>query len=503
MNMNATSSTNMNQSTDFETTERPRELAEYAEIPLRYPAYALLPFFGVVFMTLLVLAVLPRKYQSSTLIMVESDRASAAMDTDRLSERLATMKQEIESRTRLEQIIDELQPYGSFDDFPLYWQIAEMRRATHIRVQGNDAFSIEFVHRDPEMAMKVTNRLASLFIENTGKLRESLVQEARGFTESSLAESKKMLDEAGLAVQRFKDRYMGALPEQLETNLATLSRLQLEKQTVAASRTAAENRREFLLNSINQKLPSERVSESTKELAELKRQLDGLRLRYTEQHPDIQAVMARIRTLEAANKDEAERLRAEAASPDPLPGSAEAEGLDSVLATLDLNDPAAYALYTNLEKVNQEIQALARSAAQVDQQIETLQQRVELTPRIESELYALEKDYDLSRENYDTMLKKNLDAELAQRLEEHWQADLFRVLDPAHLPERPVSPNGLLFVVAGLFLGTLAGIVAAAAADYLDQSVKTVRQLESVVPVPVLATVPYAPRMSRSARLYS
>ncbi|MGH9336096.1 MAG: hypothetical protein ACRD21_20350, partial [Vicinamibacteria bacterium] len=193
--------------TDFENSGPSRELAEYLEIPLRYPYHVILPFIGVVWIALIALVVLPKKYQSSTLIMLESDRASAAMDTDRLGERLGTIKQEIESRTRLEQVLEELKPFAAYGESPLYWQVAEMRRATHIRVQGNDAFSIEFVHRDPEMAMKVTNRLASLFIENTGKLREAAVQEARGFTQSSLSESKKILDQAGVAVRQFKEKY--------------------------------------------------------------------------------------------------------------------------------------------------------------------------------------------------------------------------------------------------------------------------------------------------------
>ncbi|MGH9322532.1 MAG: GumC family protein [Vicinamibacteria bacterium] len=496
----------MNMTTDFENSGPSRELAEYLEIPLRYPYHVILPFIGVVWIALIALVVLPKKYQSSTLIMLESDRASAAMDTDRLGERLGTIKQEIESRTRLEQVLEELKPFAAYGESPLYWQVAEMRRATHIRVQGNDAFSIEFVHRDPEMAMKVTNRLASLFIENTGKLREAAVQEARGFTQSSLSESKKILDQAGVAVRQFKEKYMGALPEQLETNLATLTRHQLEKQTMEASIQAAENRREFLLNAmVNHKLPSSLSTENTKTLLELKQALAALRQRYTEQHPDIQALVARIDAIESSAGDDGKERR-EAAANASAPGSA-TDGASSaaatMLETMDLSDPASYALYTNLEKVNHEIHTLSGAKSQLDARIALLQSRVEITPRIEAELFALEKDYALSRENYELMRRKNLEAEMAQRLEEHWKADLFRILDPAHVPERAISPNGLLFLAAGLFFGALAGIITAAVADYLDQSVKNVRQLESLVPLPVLATIPHVKRMRKRAKIYA
>lgn len=498
----------MNTNTDFEASGPSRELAEYLEIPLRYPYHVILPFLGIFIFALLALAVMPKKYQSSTLIMVESDRASAAMNNDQLGERLGTIKQEIESRTRLEQIIDELKPYAAYGETPLYWQVAEMRRATHIRVQGNDAFSIEFVHRNPEMAMKVTNRLASLFIENTGKLREAAVAEARGFTESSLAESKKMLDQAAAAVRQFKDKYMGALPEQLATNLATLARLQMEKQTLEGSLQAAESRREFLLNAmVNQGLPSSsRTGETAKQLLELKQNLAALRQRYTEQHPDIRALLARIEALESSATDDGKERRAAAANastPGAASGGASSERQERLVQNLDLSDPAAYALYVNLEKVNQEIQSLSLAKLQLDSRIAQLQSRVEMTPRIEAELYALEKDYSLSRENYDLMLRKDLQAEMAERLEAHWQADLFRVLDPAHRPERAVSPNGLLFLMAGMFFGAIAGLITAAIADYLDQSVKNVRQLESLVPIPVLATIPQVKRMRKRAKIYA
>ncbi len=497
----------MNMNTDFETSGSSRELAEYLEIPLRYPYHVILPFVAILSFALLALKVMPTKYQSSTLIMVESDRASAAMDNEQLGERLGTIKQEIESRTRLEQIVSELEPYAAYGDVPLYWQVAEMRRATHIRVQGNDAFAIEFVHREPEMAMKVTNRLASLFIENTGKLREAAVAEARGFTESSLAESKKMLDQAAAAVRQFKERYMGALPEQLVTNLATLSRLQMENQTLEGSLQAAENRRELMLNAVvNLGLPSPGPDEAAKELLELKRNLAELRQRYTEHHPDIQALVARIEALQSSATDDGKERReaaANASAPGSASGGATPAGQERIVQNLDLSDPAAYALYANLEKVNQEIQTLSIARQELDARIAQLQSRVEMTPRIEAELYALEKDYSLSRENYDLMLRKDLQAEMAERLEAHWQADLFRVLDPAHRPERPVSPSSFLFVMAGLLLGAIAGLLTAAIADYLDQSVKNVRQLESLVPIPVLATIPRVKRMRKRAKIYA
>lgn len=495
----------MDMATDFESPRSGRELAEYAEIPLRYPFHALLPFVIVVTIAVLLLIALPKKYASSTLIMVESERVSTAMDTNRLYERLGTIQQEIQSRTRLERVIEELQPYTRYGDRPLYWQVEEMRRATHIRVQGNDAFTISFVHREPEMAMKVTNRLAGMFIENTGRLREQAFQDAKGFTQSSLDESKKMLDQAELAVRQFKEKYLGALPEQLDANLATLARLQLERQTVEASIQASENRREFTLNAIANRGAPTRVSDQAKELQELKLALLRLRQRYTEQHPDVRQVMARIAALEAEIVDAAAAAKktadANMAEAEESENAADPGGPIGPLKNADFTDPTTIALYATIEETSRELGRLQLSRKELADRIAMFQSRVELTPKIEAQLYTLERDYQLRRQNYDLMLQRNLDAELAQRLERHFQGELFRVLDPAHVPVKPVSPNPPLFILAGLFFGAVAGIGLAGLADFFDNTVKSVKQLESIVPAPVLATTPWVGRLPGASRV--
>jgi polysaccharide chain length determinant protein (PEP-CTERM system associated) len=491
--------------TDFDSPRSARELVEYAEVPLRYPFHAFVPFALVLTVAVVLLLVLPKKFQSSTLIMVEARRVSNAADTDRLVERLDTIRQEIQSRTRLERIIVELDPYARYRR-PLHWQVTEMRRATHIRVQGNDSFTISFVHRNPEIAMKVTNRLASLFIENTGRIREQAIRDAKGFTQSSLDEARQMLDQADVQVRLFKEKHLGALPEQLEANLATLARLQLERQTVEASLQAAENRREFTLNSIANRGTPTRVSEQAKELLVVRANLAKLRQRYTDQHPDVRQLLARVETLEAQIVETAAKA-AKPRAPENASESTESEnwadpkGPVGPLKNADFSDPATVALYATVEETTRELARLQQSRQDLAERIAKFQERVELTPKIEAQLYTLQRDYQLRRENYDRMLQKNLDAEMAQRLEQHFQGELFRILDPAHVPQKPISPKPLLFLLAGVFFGVVAGIAAAGLADFLDNRVKTVTQLESIVPAPVLVTTPWVGRLKRASQV--
>ena len=124
--------------------------------------------------------------------------------------------------------------------------------------------------------------------------------------------------------------------------------------------------------------------------------------------------------------------------------------------------------------------------ANVDRRIQEFQQRVENTPRAEQELANLTRDHQMLQQNYLQLLNKKIDAQMAERLEQRWKGEQFRVLDPAFLPEQPYSPNRRLIAMIGLVVGLLAGLTLAYASEFLDSSVKGVRDLEALAPLPLL-----------------
>ena len=136
----------------------------------------------------------------------------------------------------------------------------------------------------------------------------------------------------------------------------------------------------------------------------------------------------------------------------------------------------------------------------VEQRINDFQGRVELAPRTEQEMFTLNRDYNKLHENYLNLLNKKLDAQMAEKLEKRWKGENFRIIDTARLPERPVFPNRLLFAIGGLGLGLFIGLASSIGAELLDHSIKNIRELETVLPYPVLATVPHIPEPQPSAR---
>jgi len=442
--------------------ESNREILEYLEVPLRRPWHVLIPFVLCVAAVLGASYVLPSKYRSSTLILVEAEKVPESMvgnvATERIGRRLQTVKQEVLSRTRLEAVIQELDPYGMPARPSMTTMVEWMRSSIEVTVKGNDAFGIDFVHRDPHMAQKVANRLTQLFIEETVQARKQQVGEAYQFIESELEDAKRELEKREEALRHYKEAHMGTLPEQMNANLSTLQRLQLEQQAVAESLRAAMDRL-VLLESAAPVGKAGAVVDARSELTQLRGQLAALRTRYTDEHPDVKAVLTQIaaaeKTLAASGRN------AEGSGPSP-----------------------------QVEQARLEVKNLREKREDLDRKIGSFQARVEQAPRTEQDIVTLTRDFQKLNENYLALLNKKLDAQMAAKLEQRWQGDRFRILDPASLPEYPFYPNRLLFLLFGIVAGLAAGVAVALAAEFFDHSIRNVRELEEAVPFPVLAHLP-------------
>lgn len=454
-----------------------RELQRLAEAPLRRPWLVVIPLVlflaGAVGSSFLIA---PR-YRSSTLILVAPEQMPAnfmpQISTEKVARRLQTLRQEIQSRTRLETVARDLDPYGTLGKEPLISTIERMRGAAKVTVKGNDAFSIEFEHRDPRMAMLVADRLTTLFMEEAAGGRERQVADAYQFIESQLQEARQQLEQKETALREFKERHMGQLPEQVQANLATLQRLQLEQQSIADSLRKATDA-QLLLESGDAAAAAAVAGRSSPpdELAVLRAQLTQLRSRYTDQHPDVKALLSRIVALEAA-ASAASAAHASAESDEPPV------------------DPVAAAAQRRLEEARQEVKELRARLADVDRRIGGFQARVEAAPRREQEIVSLTRDYQKLSENYTQLLTKKLDAEMAARLEQRSKGQQFRMIDPAYLPVQPSFPDRGLFALAGALAGLLVGIGLAVAVDYLDPTLKEADEASAALRLPVLAVVPY------------
>jgi polysaccharide chain length determinant protein (PEP-CTERM system associated) len=451
----------------------PMGLHNYLDVPRRRPLHVLIPFVLVTAAAVAAGFMAEKQYLSSTLILVEKQKVPDSfvprVAREEPARRLLTIRQEILSRTRLERILKELDPYPeSAGRVPLTTLVEKMRDTADINVKGDDAFSVEYVHRDPQMAMRVADRLATLFIEETLRAQESRTADATEFIESQLEEARRQLETREQALRRFKEERMGSLPEQTPTNLATLQRLQMEQQALSTNLQAALDR----LQALELSPVGGAASTTVSELDRLRADLIALRQRYTDEHPEVRALTSRIARLEKQ-------------------------------APVAVPNPTRELVASQLAQARQEVQSLKLRIQGIDRRIAEVQSRVDHAPRTEQELATLTRDFQKLNENYLTLLNKKLDAQMEQKLEERWKGERFRILDPAFLPEQPISPNRLLYAAVGAGLGLLAGLALALAAELLDRSVKTARQLQAAIPYPVVATITHIERGRAAPRARS
>ncbi len=470
------------------------QLQQYIDLFLRNKWLITLPFILITLGSFIFALAIPNIYQASTTILVVPQKVPEnyvrSTVPAAVTDRLQTLNQQIMSRTRLQQVIERYGLYREEAKKMAPEEIIElMRKKIDVSVNqrtrnGINSFTISFQNPDPRLAMQVANGLASLYIEENLKLRERQARETSNFLDRELAKLEKKLREKEQLLSAFKKKYMGELPDQQDANLRMLDRLEIQYQTSSSALAAAKDRQIQLQQQLNQLASTSTVmvegqvmavEPDVNRLETMKEQLSVLRTRYTEAHPDVISLEAKIRKLEkklAARK------------------TAGTGGAVSQPSSNRVNSPAYIEISNQLDSVKREISQLQRELKRLRTEIDTVNAKVENAPMRESELVALTRDYGNLHQNYQNLLDRKIEAQLAENLEMQQQGEQFKVLDPAQLPVKPFKPDRRKILLAGMVLGLGLGVGLALLLDFLGKSYRYVPDVEEDLGLPVLVTIP-------------
>ena len=461
----------------------------------------LIPFVLAMTAGITLAIILPKIYEASTLILIQPQRVpenyvQSIVSTDP-SERINTLSQQVLSRTNLEKLIQEFSLFQDAEQNNMYMEdkLRDLRERISIDVsrdrRGNDAFTISYQDENPEKTMNVTNALASYFIDENLRLREAQAVGTSDFLDNELQNMKSRLEDVESRLKQYREKYMGELPEQLDSNLRILDRLQERLSESQQSLSEAKIRLASIQNEATASraqsttvIIGQQTREDPTDLEQMKIQLENLLSRYTERHPDVIRLKARIDEMERQNRSESQTT--------PVGGN---DGI------VDQNQRVAMSPEYRVQynEVFQEIRRLEMDIEETRLQILTYQKRVENTPKREQELLSLRRDYQNIQATYDSLLERKLEAEIAVNMERKQKGEQFRIVDPAKLPEKPIKPNMkklfILVVGAGLAIG--GGIIFLI--EYLDNSFKRPEDIEEDLELPVLCSVPLL--ISRKARI--
>jgi polysaccharide chain length determinant protein (PEP-CTERM system associated) len=467
------------------------------EIAWRRKWLIVLPFVVVATATAIQSRMTPNRYRSETVILVVPQRIPEnyvrSTVTSRIEDRLQSIGQEILSRTFLEKVILDFNLYVEARKTGVMENVVDAMRQNDIKVEPvkGDAFRISYVSGDPQKAMQVTDRLASLFIEANRRDREKLADGTNQFLENQLEDARRRLAEHEKKVEEYKRRYSGELPTQVESNLQVIQNTQLQVQAVVDSIDRDRDRRLVLERSIadlaaadtrTERPPAAAApgGEPIDELETARRTLRELELRLTAAHPDVIRAKRQVRDLEA-----------KAAATTRVPAAAPAAAATAPPVGGDATRQARLRnLQVELNNVDRQITARETEEKRLRGIITSYQARVEAAPARESELIALTRDYTTLEKVYQTLLTKGEDSKVAANLERRQAGEQFRILDPARVPERPFSPNRMRMNLMGALAGLAIGLGLAALIEYRDTTLRTDDDVVTSIGLPVLAMIP-------------
>ena len=337
--------------------------------------------------------------------------------------------------------------------------------------------------------------LTSLFIDENLKSQRQQSEDTGAFLESQLSSARSRLEEQEAKVRAFKAKHFGDLPNQLETNVQILNGLQAQLDNNERVLDSAKQQKLYLESLLKQyqtlnggsgggETPGS-AETLDKELLNLRERLAEARSRYSEDFPDVVALKQKI--------DETEKLREEiegeiAANQKKLSESKADTTTDSQ-GRVD-SSGAAMQARSQLKGIDLEIQNHQRHIKEIESEIAAYRARLNLTPQTEQELADISRGYEESKANYNSLLQKQNQSQLATSLQRKEQGEQFRIIDPPGLPDKPSSANRLAISLAGLALGVGIGLGLTVLLELVNVRVWHEKDLEGLVPGHVLVSIP-------------
>ena len=455
---------------------------------------------------------IPPRYLSQTLVLIEGQKVpdnyvKPVVSTD-LDSRLASMKEQILSRSHLQPIIERYNLYGTqhldMDD-----RIDAARRDIDIkpihsevaRSGGLPGFFISFKADDAHTAQLVCSDITSLFLNENLKLREQSAEGTTDFLKGQLNDAKRSLDEQDAKLANFQRQYIGRLPGQETANSDMLSSLNTQLEAATQQLSRMEQDKSYLQAMLAQQgqgysaanaasgtipaLPNPMQQENQAQLQALLTQEAELTSHYTSDYPDVIAVRRKIAELRTQMSQSA-KATVPSASPSFAPVTRESAPLQQLRAQLRAADVG--------------IDAKRREQSQLQENIRTYQSRIASSPMIEEQYKELTRDYQTAQTFYDDLLGKMNQSKMATDLEKRQQGEQFRVMDEANLPDAPFSPKRSLFLGSGAAFGLALGVVLAGLLEYKDTSLRSERDIWAFTKLPTLGLIGFSDATERQTQ---
>lgn len=477
----------------------------YARAAWRYRWYALIVAWPLALAGWIYVAVQPDQYEAKARVYIDTRSMlrpllrGLAIETD-VGSQVALMTRTLLSRPNLEKVARMTDLDLKAKEPQQMEQLLEGLKDT-IKIEGTgreNIYSISYVHNNPAVAKRVVQSLLTILVEGTlGESRKDS-STAQQFLDEQIREYETRLIAAEERLKEFKQRNVGRMPGQGGDYYSRLQEALAAAEDARVQLREAVNRRDELRRQLEDEEPGTELATLTiapqspavaalqSRINSLEARLDELLLKYTDSHPDVISTKQTIADLEKQKQQELQNVKKQ----------------KPVTQQRDTN-PVYSQLKLMLGEAEAQVASLQARSRAYDGKVAELRSMVNVIPEVETELVQLNRDYEVTKNNYETLLARRESATLSEQAEQTSDTIKFRVVDPPHVPLRPAAPNRPL-----LNSGVLAAAIAGGAvfAFFLSQLAPTFgsrRELVEATELPVLGGVSmvWTPQQKRRMRL--
>jgi uncharacterized protein involved in exopolysaccharide biosynthesis len=400
----------------------------------------------------------PRVWKATSVVRVEAQQTDAQLVQRTVGDvepRLLSLRQAMLGGPVLGRVVDELKL--SPDLVARRGKeaaIEALREAIDVKPTWN-AFEVTVSAGDPKQAADIANLVPTLFAQLTNETRAAQAADATRVFDAQVKDLQGQVNDWQQKIIAFKVAHVGELPEQMEANMRQLDRLAGEVRARSEQLRATEARRSDL--ALMRNGGDTEIGRAQMVADQLEQQLAAARTQYTEDHPEVVRLTRELKAARGKLHDADTRLGVQ-------------------------RDERV--------RAGREVAGVQRDIDALQKEMQTYQARLDQTPRWAGELAGLEREYDIAKTKYQSVLGRKVEAEIAQEIEARNAPRLFSLVSPAAPPVVPAKPDrfgGLMVVlVAALGAGVLSGVMI----ELRDESIHDERQLRGEFPLPVLAIVP-------------
>jgi polysaccharide chain length determinant protein (PEP-CTERM system associated) len=428
---------------------------------------------------------LPDRYQATARVYVDTQTLLKPLLTGltvapNIEQQIKLMTRQLVSRPTLEKV-------ARMTDLDVRAKTPEQTEAMLNGLAGKisiadagreNLYTISYQDANPDLAKKVVQSLLTIFVETSlGKTRQDISSSQR-FIEEQLQQYQQKLTEAESALTEFKRKHIGMMPGQGGDYYAKLAEVSAQLRQAQLDQQEALNRRDQLKRQLADEEPELNAaaaavsthSELDGRIQALEKQMDQLRLQYTDLHPDIQATKRLIDRLQEQKKIDLADRKA-----DP--------------AGARIQNPVYQQLTIAIAEADATVASLQARVGEYQRRYGELRNASNMIPQVEQEYTQLMRDYGVYRQNYDALLSRRESVTMSGEVESKTDTVDFRVIDPPFVPSQPAWPNRPLFLSLVTLGGLLAGAAVAFLLSQLRRTVTDRRVLRELTGLPLLGAV--------------